>query len=106
MPIRWSTLRVSEAAGMIEEFLSQAVEPLEQARLVAEEAGIIDNLPQYVGQDFSRIIGKIDDCLGSARHSTGGWFKNTVESIRKDLPAGAAEKDEAKRRMGVTQSLL
>jgi len=106
VPIRWSALKVSEAAGMIEEFLNQAAEPLEQVKLVAIEAGKIDNLPQYVGSDFTRIIGKIDDCLGSSRHSTGGWFKSTVESIRKDIPAGAVEKDEAKRRTGVTQSLL
>jgi len=106
VPIRWSALKVSEAAGMIEEFLSQAAEPLEQARLVAIEAGKIDNLPQYVESDFSRIIGKIDDCLGSTQYPDGGWFKKTIESIRKDLPAGAAEKDEAKQRIGVTQSLL
>jgi len=31
MPIRWSALKVSEAAGMIEEYLNKAVEPLEQA---------------------------------------------------------------------------
>ncbi|KKL48109.1 hypothetical protein LCGC14_2328840, partial [marine sediment metagenome] len=75
MPIRWNALKVSEAAGMIEEFLKQAVEPLEQARIVAEEAQKIDNLPQYVGQDFTRIIFKIDDCLGSAQYPEGSWFK-------------------------------
>lgn len=106
MPIKWSALQVSEAAGMIEEFLTKAAEPLEQARLVAQEARKITNLPQYVDSDFVRILGKIDDCLGSSQHPTGGWFKSTIESIRKDLPSGAIEKDKEKRRLGEQQALV
>ena len=44
MPIRWSALRVSEAMDMVEEFVNQAVEPLEQAKIVANEARNIDDL--------------------------------------------------------------
>ena len=46
MPIRWSALKVSEAADMIEEYINKAAEPLEQVRIVAREAGKIANLPQ------------------------------------------------------------
>jgi hypothetical protein len=106
VPIKWSALQVSEAAGMIEEFLSKAAEPLEQARLVAQEARKITNLPQYVDSDFVRILGKIDDCLGGPNHPTGGWFKSTVKSIRDDLPSGAIEKDKEKRRLGEQQALV
>ncbi len=106
MPIRWSALKVSEAADMIEEFLKQAVEPLEQARIVAQEAQKIDNLPQYVDQDFTRIIGKIDDCLGSSRWPESCWFTKTIESIRKDIPSGAVEANQASQKYGVTQALI
>ncbi len=106
MPIRWSALKVSEAADMIEEFLKQAVEPLEQARIVAQEARNIDNLPQYVDQDFTRIIGKIDDCLSSPRWPESGWFKTTIESIRKDIPSGTVEANQASLKYGSTQSLM
>lgn len=43
MPIRWSALKVKEATDMIEKFVNQAVEPLEQARIVASEARKIEN---------------------------------------------------------------
>ena len=64
MPIRWSTVKVSEAMDMVEKFVNQAAEPLEQARLVAQEARKIDNLPQYVDQHLCRVIGEIDRAIG------------------------------------------
>ena len=45
MPIKWSALMVSEALDMVEEFVNQAVEPLEQAQIVVNEARNIANLP-------------------------------------------------------------
>ncbi len=106
MPIRWSALKVSEAADMIEEFLNKAVEPLEQARIVAQEARKIDSLPQYVDQDFTRIIGKIGDCLGSTQWPESSWFTKTIESIRKDIPSGAVEANQTNQKYGSTQSLM
>ena len=97
---------MSEAASMIEEFLNQAAEPLEQARIVALEARKIDNLPQYVDQDFTQVIGKIEDCLGGTQFRPVGWFKATVEYIRKDLPSGAVEADQASQKYGSTLSLV
>lgn len=105
MSIKWSALKVSEAANMIEEFLKQAAEPLEQARIVAQEARKINNLPQYVDQNFNNIIGKIDSCLGSSQWPTG-WFKSTIESIRKNIPSGAVESDQTKQKYGSTQALV
>jgi hypothetical protein len=106
MPIRWSALKVSEAAGMIEEYLNQAVEPLEQALVVAREARKIADLPQYVDQDFTRVIGEIEDCLGGTQFRPVGWFKAVVEHIRKDLPSGAVESDQASQKYGNTQALV
>ncbi len=44
MPIKWNALMVSEAVNMVEEHVNQAIEPLEQAKLVAIEAREILNL--------------------------------------------------------------
>ncbi|MBU2535069.1 MAG: hypothetical protein KKD83_02745 [Chloroflexi bacterium] len=106
MPIRWSALKVSEAAGMIEEYLNQAVEPLEQAMIVAREARTLNNLPQYVDQDFTQVIGKIEDCLGCTQFRPVGWFKAVVEHIRKDLPSGAVEADQISQKYGSTPVLV
>ena len=56
MPIKWSALRVSEAMDMVEEFVDQAAGPLEQAKLVANEARGIPNLPQYLDQRLIRLV--------------------------------------------------
>ena len=106
MPIRWSTSKVSEAADMIEEFLNQAVEPLEKARVVAQEARRLDNLPGYVDQHFTQIIGKIEDCLGGTEWRETGWFKATVERVRKDIPSGAVKVNQASQKYGSTQLLI
>jgi len=85
MPIRWSALRVSEAMDMVEEFVNQAVEPLDQARIVANEARNIDNLPQYVDQRLARLtidIERID------------YIKSSIEAVRRDLPNEAIESEK------------
>jgi len=50
MPIKWNALMVNEAMDMVEEYVNQAIEPLEQAKLVATEARKIPNLPGYCGR--------------------------------------------------------
>ncbi len=106
MPIKWSALKVSEAASMIEEYINQAAEPLEQARIVASEARKIANLPQYVDQDFTRLMGEIDRAIGGSQWEPTGRLKAGIEGIRKNLPEGsvAAERDAATH--GTTQSLI
>ena len=82
MPIRWSALRVSEAMDMVEEFVNQAVEPLEQAKIVAREARNIVNLPQYLDQRLTRLIIDIERI---------DYIKSSIEAVRRDLPGGAIE---------------
>ena len=84
MPIRWSALRVSEAMDMVEEFVNQTVEPLEQARIVANEARNIDNLPQYLDQRLVRLIIDIERI---------DYIRNSINAIRNELPDGAVEAD-------------
>ena len=105
MPIKWSALRVSEAADMMEEFVKEAVEPLESVKLVAEEARKIANLPQYVDQDFIRIIGEIERAIGGRLDPTGR-LRACIASIRKDLPEGAIEADRESLKHGSTLKLM
>ena len=67
MPIKWNALMVNEAMDMVEGYVNQAIEPLEQARIVASEARNIQNLPQYVDQYLVRIIGEIDRAIGGSQ---------------------------------------
>lgn len=106
MPIKWSALKVNEAADMIEEHLEAAREELECARVAANEALKLPDIPQYVSENFSRITGKLDDCLGGSRFSPDGWMKTSIKAIREDIPAGTVEADQASRKYGMTASLL
>ena len=82
MPIKWSALRVSEAMDMVEEFVSRAAEPLEQAKIVANETRNIANLPQYLDQRLIRLIIDIERI---------DYIKSSINAVRKDLPDGAVE---------------
>ena len=85
MPIKWSALRVNEAMAMVEEFINQADEPLEQAKIVANEARNIANLPQYLDQRLVRLsidIERID------------YIKNSINTVRNDLPDGVVEAEK------------
>ena len=63
MPIKWSALRVSEAMDMVEEFINQADGPLEQAKIVANEARNIVNLPQYLDQRLVRLVIDMEEAM-------------------------------------------
>jgi len=97
VPIKWSALMVNEAMDMVEEYINQAVEPLEQARIVACEARNIPNLPQYVDQHLLRIIGEIDRAIGGSQWEPVGRLKAGIQSVRESLPSGAV--DEERRRL-------
>ena len=106
MPIKWNALLVSDAVDMVEEFVSQAVEPLEQARTVACEARKIPNLPQYIDQHLLRIISEIDRTIGGSEWEPVGRIMAGIEGIRKDLPAGSVEEERDSARHGTTSSLI
>ena len=91
MPIKWSALRVSEAMDMVEEFISQADEPLEQAKLVANEARNIANLPQYLDQRLVRLVIDIERT---------DYIRNSINAIRTELPDGAIEAEKKSENHG------
>jgi len=67
---------------MVEEFVNQAAEPLEQAKIVANEARNIANLPQYLDQ---RLVRLIIDC------ERIDYLKNSINAVRTELPGRAVE---------------
>ncbi|MDD5591351.1 MAG: hypothetical protein PHY18_05425 [Dehalococcoidales bacterium] len=84
MPIKWSALLVSEAMDMVEDLVNQAAEPLEQARIVANEARKMPNLPQYLDQRLVHLVCDIERI---------DYIKSAIKAVRSDLPAGAIEAD-------------
>jgi len=67
---------------MVEEFINQADGPLEQAKIVANEARNIVNLPQYLDQRLVRLIIDIERT---------DYIRNSINAVRNDLPEGAIE---------------
>ena len=106
MPIRWSALKVSEAADMIEEYLTQAVEPLEQARIVTKEALNIPNLPQYVAQHFSGLWGEIDRAIGGSQFEPVGRLKARLKSLRDSIPSEAIDAEKVRANFGEQKILI
>ena len=94
--IRWSAPKVSEAMDMVEDLVNQAAVPLEQARIVAEEARKITNLPQYIDDRLNRIIGEIDRAIGGTRVDPEGRLKAGIKGVRDAIPKGALEGDRAR----------
>jgi hypothetical protein len=106
MPVKWSTLKVIEAMDRVEEYVGQAIEPLEQARITAREARNIPNLPQYVDQYLLRIIGEIDRAIGGSQWEPEGRLKSGIQSTRDSLPEGVVEEEKKKLENGSQLSLV
>jgi hypothetical protein len=110
VPIKWSALKVSEAANRIEELINRAAEPLEQARIVALEARKIDNLPQYIGQGLNSILAEIERVTGGevswSKEHQDGSIKRAIDRLRGDIPKDAIQSDQARQKYGNTQSLV
>ncbi len=97
MPIKWSALRVSEAMDMVEGFINQAVEPLEQAKIVTSEARNIANLPQYLDQRLVRLIIDIERI---------DYIRNSINAVRNDLPDGTIEAEKKAESHGRQPALV
>ncbi len=97
MPIKWNALRVSEVMNMVEEFVNQAVEPLEQAKIVTSEARNIANLPQYLDQRLVRLIIDIERI---------DYIRTSINAVRNDLPHGAVEAEKKAESYGQQPALV
>ena len=108
MPIKWSGLRVIEAMDMAEENVSQAIEPLEQALLVAEEAAKIPNLPDYMKDRINRLIDELKRMTGGVIYGQQmpSHLISAIDSIRNNIPQDALEEEKARERAGKQQVLV
>jgi len=108
VPIKWSGLRVIEAMDMTEEHVNQAIEPLEQARLVAEEAAKIPNLPEYMKDRISRLIEELKRLTGGViyGHETPSYLIFAINSVRDNIPKEALEQEKARERAGKQPALV
>jgi len=70
---------------MVEELINRADEPLDQAKIVANEARNIVNLPQYLDQRLVRLIIDIERIDS---------IKNSINAVRRDLPDEAIESEK------------
>ncbi len=91
MPIKWSSVQVSEAMDMAEEFVNQAAEPLEQAEIVARQARNIAHLPGYLDQRLIRLISEIQRIDN---------VKEAIKAVRNAIPDGAIEAEQARGKYG------
>ena len=108
MPIKWSGLRVIEAMEMAEEYVSQAIEPLGQALLVAEEAAKIPNLPDYMKDRINRLIDELKRMTGGViyGHEMPSHLISAIDSVRDNIPQDALEEEKARERAGKQQVLV
>jgi len=97
VPIKWSALRVSEAMDMVEGYIDQAAEPLDQAKIVASEARNIANLPQYLDQHLVRLIIDIERI---------DYIRASINAVRNDLPDGAVEAEKKSESHGRQPALV
>jgi hypothetical protein len=108
VPIKWSGLRVIEAMDMAEEYVSQAIEPLEQSLLVAEEAAKIPNLPDYMKDRINRLVEELKRLTGGViyGHETPSYLVSSIDSIRGNIPKEALEQEKARERAGKQPALV
>ena len=97
MPIKWSALKVSEAMDMVEEFVNRASEPLEQAKIVANEARNIANIPQYLDQRLIRLIIDIERI---------DHIRTAITAVRRDLPDEAIQAEKKSESHGRQLTLV
>ena len=97
MPIKWSAVKVNEAMDEVEKQVFLADQFISEAKVRAEEAKKIANLPQYVEQHVSRLIYQIERMEE---------VKNAIESVRKDIPDRAIEAERNAGKHGRTRSMM
>jgi hypothetical protein len=97
MAIKWSAVRVSEAMDEVEHQVTLADDFIAQAKVKAEEARKIANLPQYMDTRLISLIGQLERMER---------VKSAIESIRNDIPQEALEEERRLASYGSQQSLV
>ena len=97
MPIRWSTLKVSEAMDEVEHQVILADGFIAEAKAKATEARKIANLPGYLDDRLVRLITQIQRIDN---------VKDAIKAVREAIPEGAIEAERESTKHGSTQSLM
>ena len=97
MAIKWSAVKVSEAMDEVECQVTLADDFIAQAKVKAEEARKIANLPQYMD---TRLISLISQLERMER------VKLAIESVRNNIPQEALEEERRLASYGSQQSLI
>ena len=97
MPIKWSAVKVSEAMADVERQVNLADAFLSEAKVKAEAARNIANLPAYLDQRLIRLITDIERIER---------VKEAIGAVRSAIPDGAIEAERESARQGGTQSLM
>ena len=97
MPIKWSAVEVSEAMDDVERQINLAESFLTEAKVKAEIARKIADLPQYVDQRLIRLITDIERIDN---------VRSAIEAVRQSIPDGAIEAEREHLRNGSQQSLI
>ena len=97
MAIKWSAVKVSEAMDEVEHQALLADQFIAEAKVRAEEAKKIPNLPQYMEHRINRLIDQLERME---------YIKGAINSVRKDIPAEAIEVERERLKYGSQQSII
>ena len=97
MAIKWSAVKVSEAMDEVECQVTLADDFIAQAKVKAEEARKIANLPQYMDTRLISLIGQLERMER---------VKLAIESVRNNIPQEALEEERRLVSYGSQQSLI
>jgi len=98
MPIKWSTVKVSQTVDEIEELMNSLRPTLWRIREKAQELRRIPNLPGYVDQPTASMTFKVDNF--------NTYMKGYIERIRNHIPKDVLEEERKALEYGRQQSLI
>ena len=97
MPIKWSAIKVSEAMDEVEQQVLLADQFIAEAKVKAQAAKRISNLPQYMEHHLNRLIDQLERME---------YIKGAITSVHEDIPDGAIEAEQKVASYGSQQSLV
>ena len=98
MPIRWSTVKVSEEVNEIEELMNSIRPTLWRMREKAEELRGIPDLPGYIDQPTVTMTSKVDNF--------NTYIKGYIERIRNLISKETLDEERKALEYGKQQSLI
>ena len=97
MPIKWSAVQVSEAMDEVEQQVLLADQFIAEAKVKAEEARKIANLPGYLDDRLVSLISQIERI---------DYVKGAINAVRDTIPDGAIEAEQERTKHGSQQGLI